>query len=366
MCLNNEMLSRIIIKGFKSIKQCDIKFGKTNVLIGCNGAGKSNFISAFSLLQDILLKNLQLSVARAGMNSMLYLGRKHTDEIYFEAFFGHNSYGFDLVTTDDNRLIFKKEFFGYNGNFENELNVARGNTESQWDTGVNNNIDSYVIPILEKQNFRVYHFHDTGRGSNVKQEHNVSNNKMLMPDGGNLAAFLYRLKHSYATSYNEIIKTIQLIAPYFSDFLLEPEELNSEHIILKWYQKGCDDVFNASQLSDGTLRFICLATLLLQPEELRPATIILDEPELGLHPLAITILSELIKGLSDETQAIISTQSVELLNEFEVDDIIVVDRGENGSEFKRLNRDELIEWLDDDYSLGDLWKKNLLGGRVSL
>lgn len=359
------MLSQIIIKGFKSIKQCDIKFGKTNVLIGCNGAGKSNFISAFSLLQDILLKNLQLSVARAGLNSMLYLGRKHTDEIYFEAFFGNNSYGFDLTTTDDNRLIFKKEFFCYYGPFVNESNIARGHSESQWDRGVNNNIDSYVIPILEKQNWRVYHFHDTGRSSKIKQEHNVSNNKLLMPDAGNLAAFLYRLKNSYTKSYNEIIKTIQLIAPYFSDFVLEPEELNPEHIILKWSQKGCDDVFNASQLSDGTLRFICLATLLLQPEELRPATIILDEPELGLHPFAITILSELIKGLSDETQAIISTQSVELLNEFDVEDIIVVDRGENGSEFKRLNRDELIEWLDEDYSLGELWQKNLLGGRFS-
>ena len=378
MSLNNGMLSQIIIKGFKSIKQCDIKFGKTNVLIGCNGAGKSNFISAFSLLQDILLKNLQLSVARSGLNSMLYLGRKHTDEICFEAFFGDNSYGFELTATDDNRLVFKKEFLGTPVNPDNEPIISRegasslikkdfanGNSESFWDNELNKTISTNVISILEKQNWRVYHFHDTGRSSKIKQEHNVSNNKLLMPDAGNLAAFLYRLKNSYTKSYNEIIKTIQLIAPYFSDFVLEPEELNPEQIILKWSQKGCDDVFNASQLSDGTLRFICLATLLLQPEELRPATIILDEPELGLHPFAITILSELIKGLSDETQAIISTQSVELLNEFDVEDIIVVDRGENGSEFKRLNRDELIEWLDEDYSLGELWQKNLLGGRFS-
>ena len=152
-----------------------------------------------------------------------------------------------------------------------------------------------------------------------------------MYDAANLAAFLFRLKSNYKKNYDEIVRTIQLIAPYFSDFVLEPQEGNEEQIVLKWQQKGCDDIFNASQLSDGTLRFICLTTLLLQPHELQPATIVVDEPELGLHPYAITIFSEMVKQLSDEKQIIISTQSVELLNEFDVDDVIVVDRGENGS-----------------------------------
>ena len=129
--------------------------------------------------------------------------------------------------------------------------------------------------------------------------------------------------------------------------------------------KGCGDIFNASQLSDGTLRFICLTTLLLQPHELQPATIIIDEPELGLHPYAITIFSEMVKQLSNEKQIIISTQSVELLNEFDVDDIIVVNRSESGSTFNRLDKEKLSLWLENDYALGDLWKKNILGGRLS-
>lgn len=186
-----------------------------------------------------------------------------------------------------------------------------------------------------------------------------------MNDAGNLAAFLYRLRQHYAKNYEEIVRTIQLIAPYFDNFVLEPQEGNEEQIVLKWQQKGCDDIFNASQLSDGTLRFICLATLLLQPHELQPATIIVDEPELGLHPYAITIFADMVRQLSDEKQIIISTQSVELLNEFDVEDIIVVDRGENGSEFKRLDEDALALWLEADYTLGDLWKKNILGGRLS-
>ena len=363
--LQDDQLSRMTIEDYKSIKKCDISFGKINVLIGSNGAGKSNFISAFSFLQDILTKNLQVSVAQSGVNALLYKGRKVTEEIAFEVYFGNNSYGFNLVPTDDNRLIFRKEFFGYHGQWENESNVARGNSEAMWDTGAHNKIDQYIISILKKQNWRVYHFHDTGRSAKVKQEHNISNNEALMFDAANLAAFLYRLKGNYKKNYDEIVQTIQLIAPYFSDFVLGPQEGNEEQIVLKWQQKGCEDIFNASQLSDGTLRFICLATLLLQPHELQPATIIVDEPELGLHPYAITIFAEMVKQLSDERQIIISTQSVELLNEFDVEDVIVVDRGENGSKFKRLNEKELEVWLEEDYALGDLWKKNLLGGRLS-
>lgn len=362
MSVGRGQLSHIVIKGYKSIKECNLSLNSINVLIGSNGAGKSNFISSFSLLQNILNKNLQLSVQQSGVNSLFYNGRKVTEEIFFEAHFNNNSYGFYLVPTDDNRIIFKKEFYGYNGY---ESPVATAHEESKWENGVTNGIDSYVRPILEKQNWRVYHFHDTSKTAKVKQEHNISNNQALMFDASNLAAFLYRLKNNHGKSYDEIIETIRLIAPYFDDFMLEPQEGNAEQIVLKWHQKGCEDVFNASQLSDGTLRFICLTTLLLQPSELQPATIIVDEPELGLHPYAITMFAEMVKQVAAKKQIIISTQSVELLNEFSVEDVVVVNKDDDGaSTFNRLDEDELELWLED-YSLGDLWKKNVLGGRLS-
>ncbi len=365
MCLKDGQLSKVRISGYKSIKQCEIDLKKINVLIGSNGAGKSNFISAFSLLQEVLKGNLQLTAAQSGINSLFYNGKKVTDEIVFEVFFGDNSYGFTLIPTDDSRIVFGKEFFGYLGRFTNESTVAVGHSEAKWQKGVNNGLDAYVKPILERQNWRVYHFHDTSRSAKVKQEHNISNNKALQFDAANLAAFLYRLKFHFSESYDAIVRTIRLIAPYFDDFILEPKEGNEELIVLRWSQKGCEDVFNASQFSDGTLRFICLTTLLLQPPELQPATIIMDEPELGLHPCAITFFSEMVKKISESKQIIISTQSVELLNEFNAEDVIVVDRNENGSTFKRLTEDDLHDWLDNDYSLGDLWNKNILGGRLS-
>ena len=363
--LNRNQLSSISIKGFKSIKECDLKLHKINVLIGSNGAGKSNFISVFAMLQNVLAKNLQIYVGRSGLNSLFYKGRKVTDGIYIEVFFGENSYGFEMIPTDDNRIIFKEEFFGYHGISENIRVVGRGHSESNWGLGASKRISKDVVSILEQQNWRVYHFHDTGRSANVKQEHNIANSKVLFFDAANLAAFLYRLRDNYPNHYNQIIETIKLIAPYFDDFELVPNEGNEEMIVLKWKQVGCDDIFNASQLSDGTLRFICLTTLLLQPEELQPATIIVDEPELGLHPYAITIFAEMVKKISNNKQIIISTQSVELLNEFDADDVIVVDRDDDGSVFKRLNEDELKDWLENDYTLGDLWKKNILGGRLS-
>ncbi|MDR2615528.1 MAG: AAA family ATPase, partial [Oscillospiraceae bacterium] len=352
----SSQLSRIKIEGFKSIKKCDLELRGINVLIGSNGSGKSNFISAFTLLQNILTGNLALYVGRSGLNSLFYNGIKTTDNILMEFYFDRNSYSFELVPTDSNGVVFKEERFGYHGRWNYTETTAGGHQESTWRDGNHNEIDKVVVPLVGAQEiipvlnrqWRVYHFHDTGKNSKMKAEHNLSNNQALLPDASNLAAFLRRLRENYASAYRDVLEAVRLIAPYFQDFELEPNEGNGEHIVLRWRQRGCEDVFNASQLSDGTLRFICLATLLLQPAKLQPATIIVDEPELGLHPYAITIFAEMVKRASAEKQIILSTQSVELLNEFDVEDVVVVDRGGDGSEFKRLNAEELAVWIEND------------------
>ena len=97
-----------------------------------------------------------------------------------------------------------------------------------------------------------------------------------------------------------------------------------------------------------------------------PSTIIVDEPELGLNPFAITVLAELVKSVSQRKQLILSTQSMELLNWFDPEDVIVVDNSNQGSIFRRLTAEELGAWLEEDYSLGDLWNKNLFGGRLTV
>jgi predicted ATPase len=184
----------------------------------------------------------------------------------------------------------------------------------------------------------------------------------LRDDARNLAAFLYRLKNHYEDHYRRIVKAVQLVAPFFGGFHLRPTVDNKEKIQLEWVEAGEDVPFTASALSDGTLRFICLATVLLQPEEFMPAAILNDEPELGLHPFAISVLGGLMKSAAEEHQLIVSTQSVELVNEFDVEDLIVVDKQGGASTFNRLDSARFGEWLAE-YSLGELWKKNLLGGR---
>ncbi|MEN8221408.1 MAG: AAA family ATPase [Pseudomonadota bacterium] len=303
-------LNKIEISGYKSIKSLDLKLESLNVLIGSNGVGKSNFISFFKFMKKILDKDLPIYTAeQGGANKLLHFGKKTTSEIEFSLLFYPNAYEAVLIPDVNDRLIFKDE--------------------------------------------------KTSSTARVKQTCNIHDSDTLASDGANLAAFLRFIREDNERSYNEIIRTISRVAPFFQDFILEPEINNKDTIKLKWKHKGTDEYFNANDLSDGTLRFICLTTLLLQPR--LPTIILLDEPELGLHPAALNILASMFRKVSMKTQIICLTQSVTLADNFDIEDIIVVDRKSNRSEFKRLNEEEYKDWLEE-YSLGEIWQKNIIGG----
>lgn len=358
--MNSNQLSRIVLKGFKSIKSCDLELSGLNVLIGPNGAGKSNFIGFFKLIQQMLEGNLQRHVSKqGGPDALLHFGRKATESIQAELYFGNNGYKFDLEPTTDNRMMFAKENFWWNvkgdwtinsGHFETEVETQKGHTR----------IYDYTVPPMKS--WRLYHFHDTSESAAVKQRHGINDNNYLRPDARNLAAFLYLLKDEHPTHYQRIVKVVRLVAPFFGDFMLRANSSNQDQIELEWTERGADVPFKAHQLSDGSLRFICLATVLMQPEELQPETILIDEPELGLHPFAIHLLASMIRSASKARQLIVSTQSTELLNEFSARDVIVADRDEGWTHLHRLDTRALAEWLGE-YSLSELWQKNLLGGR---
>jgi len=353
-------LSHLSITGYKSIAKCEMEMGALNVLIGANGAGKSNFISFFKLIATVLDEKLQHHVSKAGgPDTLLHFGRKTTEQLQVAVICGENGYQFQLEPTNDNRMMFAHEALWWephgdwrpkSGHFESVMEEQKHKTR----------IYDFTVPRLRQ--WRVYHFHDTSDSAKVKQIHRINDNAYLREDGANLAAFLYRLKHNHESHYKRIVKTIQMVAPFFGDFYLRATANNADSIQLEWTEKQQDIPFKSSELSDGTLRFILLATVLLQPEDYMPGAIIVDEPELGLHPYAIAVLAGLLKSASHTHQLIISTQSVELVNEFDAEDLIVVDKQNGASAFNRLNEDELAQWLED-YSLGELWTKNLLGGR---
>ncbi len=360
--MSDHLLKTLLVRGYKSIRDQDILLTRMNVLIGQNGAGKSNFISLFKLLRNIIEGRLKSISLRVGADSLLYYDSKTTKNIAITAGFSPNSYQLVLEPTQNDTLFVTSEYCGVHNTSINKLDwepIAILVEESQLaNSAKKNKIAEQVYDVLKE--WRVYHFHDTSETAGVKKYCSISDSKFLFEDASNLAAFLYVLKHTQEEYYGRIVKTVQLVIPFFRDFVLGPNPLNEENIRLEWNDKYSDKTFTANELSDGSLRFICMATLLLQKN--LPKMILLDEPELGLHPSAITILAGLLKKASKRSQVIVSTQSVSIVNEFEAEDIIVVEKKEAETVFRRLEPEKLETWLNE-YSLGELWDKNIIGGK---
>lgn len=354
----------LTIEGFQSIQMLkELELHALNVLIGPNGAGKSNFVSYFRMLGEMVEGRLQLWVnGRGRSDRILSYGIKETSQIKSLIEFGKNGYRFILIPTVEGGFAFRSEDVYFDGMHASDIRrfLGSGHTESQLKQS-DEMIAKYCYASIVS--WKIFHFHDTSDTAGVKRKGELQDSQYLRGDAANLAAYLYWLKRYHPETYSQIRKIVQLAIPFFDDFALEPEELRPDEyqIQLLWRQIGSDYPFLPSQLSDGSIRFICLVTALSQPEP--PSTIIIDEPELGLHPYAITLLGALMRSASEKMQIIVSTQSVPLLNEFSIDDLIVVERKEGASVFSRPNESEFEMWLED-YSVGELWEKNILGGRL--
>lgn len=362
-------IDQLTIKGFKSIQSLDnLRLRSLNVLIGANGVGKSNFVDYFRMLSEMMAGRLQLwTNKQGGADRVLSYGIKETAKMQSYIRFSRNGFSFELEPTVDGTFVFASEHLTFEGNLgDNEQNLGIGHTESML-PGQAALAEEYSRPGYSYNsiaNWKVFHFHDTSESAGVKRWGALHDNDFLRSDASNLAAYLYRLSQEHPAVLSQIRRTIQLAIPIFDDFVFKPREkpTQEQEINLQWRQKNSDYVLWPSQLSDGSIRFICLVAALLQPEP--PSTIVIDEPELGLHPYAITLLGALLRSSSKRMQVIVSTQSVALLNEFDIEDLIVVDREDSGTVFKRLDEADFASWLED-YTVGELWQKNILGGRPS-
>ena len=357
-----------MIQGFRSLANVTLEIRPLNILIGPNGAGKSNFVGLFSFIRNIVNGQLQVYTGvQGGANKLLYYGAKTTPKLELAFSFPPNHYRIQLIPTAADRFVFGYEACYFDkdwGPGTHGENINSGGEESRLSRFGNEqrgSVPKYVLQTL--QSWRVYHFHDTSPAAGVKQSVPRQDNFVLKEDASNLAAFLMEMRDNEQKTlhYKRLIRTIQLVIPFFRDFLFRPANNSAQTLQLEWQDRNSPDtVFNAHDLSDGSLRFICLATLLLQPDP--PGLILLDEPELGLHPSAIHVLAGLLRRASERSTVIASTQSVNLVNEFDPDDIVVVDRDETGaSVFTRQHNEQLTQWLER-YSLGELWEKNVMGG----
>ncbi len=377
-------LKSIYLEGYKSIDSisgASIEFDDITILLGANGVGKSNLVSFFSMLNYMMTGSLQNFIAERGFaDSFLYFGSKITREIFTRIEFiddeATDIYQFRLTHAAGDILIFTEEtltchFKDSSKPFNIHLNPAV--RESDLLEYVNRPSEKpkdkttarVILELL--RNCKVFQFHDTSMNAKLRGQGYMEDNHYLNSDGGNLAAFLFRLKENAETFlyYAKIVRYIQKVMPQFGDFDLAPSERNKNYITLNWRDKSNPQyLFGPHQISDGSLRFMCLATLLLQPPALLPNVIILDEPELGLHPSAIAYLAGMIKASSKHAQIVIATQSPRLVDEFELGNIVIVerDRNANSSVFSRKDSNEVAAWLDE-YSLSELWEKNVIGGQ---
>lgn len=365
-------IESLVIKGFLSIQEAEIRFDQLNILIGSNGSGKSNLLRLFELLRALAEGSLQEYVARAGgANTLLHFGRKHTEEIQIRIQFANfpmaiRGYSCRLVPSAGDRLFVADEHIDHGHDDPNlhphEASTYAESILSHPETAFHHSIGINIAQQLHRcfRTYCVYHFHDTSESARVKQGSYIHDNLALHSDAGNLPAVLLRMRQEHPEHYKHLIEFVRLCAPFFDDFILEP--LPRQQVLLRWRERGSEEIFPPDALSDGTLRFICLATLLMQPPEWMPPTILIDEPELGLHPFAVHLIGEAMRQASTHSQIVASTQSPLLLDMFAPSEVIVVDRLEAGSQFRRLNPKALQAWLEE-YSVSELWEKNLLGGR---
>lgn len=352
-------MDSVAIKGYKSFKDFTVSLRDINLLIGANGAGKSNFLTVFELLSNAYEQKLRAYVATAGgVDKLLYHGRKATDRIAITISEGQGYYHLSLMESDGS-LIVEHELLGHHtpGGQESQTDIALYKEEPRLKEYNGTGSAAYIKDYISQ--IRKFHFHDTGRKSPFTADSHVRNDAYMMYEHGeNLASILYRIREGHPTHYRRIIRVIQSVAPYFSDFYLHPT--GADTLRLQWQDKFSNMVYGPSDLSDGTIRFIAMTVLFMQPSP--PKVIIIDEPELGLHPFAIAKLASLIRtAAKNGSQIIAATQSADLISHFEPQDIITVDQGAEGSSMRRLAQEELAHWLGD-YTLGELWKQNIING----
>jgi predicted ATPase len=363
-------LDQITLKGFKSIKDLkDFKPGKLTILVGANGAGKSNLVDFFRMLRAMADGGFQKFVAASGgADGFFFNGPKETKQVSAHLKFGSNEYRFALEATVTGEMTINEEGTFYRGSQYTTKwkNWGSGKKESGLPAWKDQTSNRGPWPAVEARvydavsNWVVYHVHDTSSTATMRRPCPIRDFRELRPDAGNIAAFLLNMRKENQSRYQRIRETVQLIAPFFDDFILEPQNVgDSEQVRLEWRQKGSTFPLQPWQFSDGTIRFICLTTALLQPKP--PSTVVIDEPELGLHPFAIETLAALLHeaAAGSRPQLMVSTQSPGLLDHFDAEHLVVVDRVDGASVFNRLDREALEQWLKD-YSLGELVRKDII------
>ena len=399
-------INSVSIKGFRSLADVELTdLPNVAVMVGANGSGKSNFLRFFEMLHWMMNGD---GLGRfVGVNGraqgQLFGGPEVTQQISAHVSFGNGNdfydYRFGLEYAESDILVFSDESFKFSTNQQmlttssseknsQESNLrleetgrnlgawndfGRGHSEAKITTYRCEN-DSYsqsddgsrspeciaakeIVKIFKGS--PVYQFHNTSLTSKIKASCYMGDDSSLRHDGSNLSSVLFRLENEYGKHYRSVLRDISQILPGFDRFVIEEKDGMT---ILNWKSLSSGKIFEAGQTSDGSLRLFALITLLNLPTRMLPDVIFIDEPELGMHPSAISLVGSIIDVVSQDCQVILATQSPLLVDEFNLDEIIVFDLKNGKTHIRQLESTEYDHWLKE-YSTGQLWQKNVIGGR---
>ena len=361
-------IKSVTIEGFRSLKNIQhLELPQLTVLIGANGAGKSTLIRFFEMLSWMLkAKNLQEFVLRhGGGDDQFFMGARKTSRIHAELCMetrsGQNDYRFNLahISAGDTVMVMNEAFRYAPRHTQNEVTWTEIDAVGK-ESSLLNRTDKTAKTIINLlRQCSTYQFHDTSFNAAIHNRWDVTESFRLRSDGGNLAAVLLGLRNGDRKRYELIVKQIGRVLPAFKDFVLEEE---AGKVLLRWVGRQSDKVFGSHLTSDGSLRLFCLLTLLNLPPERLPDVLFFDEPELGLHPHAITLVAEMFKRLSKKRQIFIATQSPYLVDCFELENIIVASASNGETVLRNLPREHYQRWLDEEYQLSDIWLQQAAGG----
>ena len=370
-------IESVRIRGFRSLADVELSnLQNANVLIGANGSGKSNFIRFFEMMSWMLRsRRLGEFVERyGGADDQLYGGNSVTPrmegEVALRTDKGRNDYHFALSYAHPDRFIFTEEAYRFSPD--------RHETDPDWQHITGGHREAAIVDVAQASSSvgpnpvtarvivhllrgcQVFQFHDTSYTSNFKKRWDAEDNDCLRTHGGNLAAVLHRLEEEDVKRFDLICRHVRRVLPVFDRFQVDE---SYGKVSLRWKASGTDKTFGAHLTSDGSLRFFALVTLLNLPSGMLPDVLLLDEPELGLHPAAVALVGSMIKSLAMDRQIIVATQSPLLVDAFDLDDIVVLELRDGQTMFRRPDAEGYNRWLDEGFMPGEMWQKNLIGGR---
>lgn len=393
--LTPNKLSHLHVTGFRSFLDQEIELRNLNVLIGSNGSGKSSLLDLFEILSRAGQQQLNNAIAeRGGIDAVLTWDKPTALFVLMRfaptGFFIEETHGVDF------ELLATKQGIGYRIVREIvtklpalrvlEMTDGRGTAQNMLTGGSGlqsppnggeltlaqiRDAQSYPTPDKVRRylsNIAVYRGFDTYTGAPIRDAAFIGTQyadlppTRLMDGGDNLTSVLYLMKNDpkYQDAFEEYESALRRAFPAFQELRFPPAGGQGK-TILSWKVSTTKRLVEASVLSDGMLRFMCLLAALYDPEP--PSLLCIDEPEAGLHPQLLRLLASVIRGASERIQIIITTHSADLLSYLKTPEAVMVVESKNGiSELQRLDEERLKGWLEE-YTLGELWEQGELGGR---